>query len=91
MEQAAPFWLGSGAQAPLWQDSQEGQLQLIVPPQPSEMLVPQTPPAQVSGVQPQTLGVPPPPQVCGGVQQVAVVPLPQGLLQQLPFMQTWPA
>jgi hypothetical protein len=55
------------------------------------MLVPQTPPAQVSGVQPQTLGVPPPPQVWGGVQQVAVVPLPQGLLQQLPFMQTWPA
>jgi hypothetical protein len=32
--------------------------------------------AQVVGVQPQTFGVPPPPHVCGAVQQVAVLWLP---------------
>jgi len=48
--------------------------QFSVPPHLSEM-VPQLTPwaAQVVGVQPQTPGVPPPPQVCGAAQQVAVL------------------
>src|SRR5207249_3618232 len=63
--------------------------QLSVPPQPSET-VPQSAPwaAQVVGVQapvPQTLGVPPPPQVCGAVQlpQLKVPPQPSGAVPQL--------
>jgi hypothetical protein len=44
-------------------------LQLSIPPQPSG-IVPHVAfcAAQVVGVQPQTIGVPPPPHVCGGVQ-----------------------
>ena len=51
--------------------------QLIVPPQPSGS-VPHCPGWQFFGVQPQTLGVPPPPQVCGAgqVSQVSVPPQP---------------
>jgi hypothetical protein len=41
--------------------------QLSVPPQPSEISPQSAPtPAQVSGVQPHTLGVPAPPQIWGG-------------------------
>src|SRR5260370_10266403 len=58
-----------------------GSMQLpheMVPPQPSAMLLPQLYPAeaQVVAVQPQTLAVPPPPQVWGAVQvpQLSVPP-----------------
>jgi hypothetical protein len=51
----------------------------MVPPQPSEA-VPQVCPAghDVAGVQPQTPGIPPPPQVSGAVQvpQLMVPPQP---------------
>jgi hypothetical protein len=59
-----------------------------MPPQPS-LLAPQLLPcaAQVAGVQPQTLGVPPPPQVCGAVQlpQLSVPPQPSGIEPQSLF------
>jgi hypothetical protein len=47
--------------------------QVSVPPQPSE-IVPHVLPwaAQVVGVQPHALAVPPPPHVCGAAQQVAL-------------------
>src|SRR5262245_57792222 len=46
----------------------------VMPPQPSGQM-PQVLPsaAQVFGVQPQTLGVPPPPHVCGLMQSALVV------------------
>ena len=61
--------------------------QLTVPPQPLGT-VPQLSPAGqvVIGVQPQTLGVPPPPQLCGAVQagpQVSVPPQPSERVPQL--------
>lgn len=40
-----------------------------VPPHPSSMLLPHWPAWQVAGVQPQTLSVPPPPQVAWPVQR----------------------
>ena len=61
--------------------------QVTEPPHPSEA-VPQLSPAGhvVIGVQPQTLGAPPPPQVSGEVQagpQVTVPPHPLGMVPQL--------
>jgi hypothetical protein len=49
-------------------------LQSSIPPQPSE-IVPQVAPcaAQVVGVQPHTIGFPPPPQVWGSVQSASLV------------------
>jgi len=59
--------------------------QFTVPPQPFE-IVPQFAPLGhvVTGVQPQTLAVPPPPQVCGAVQlpQLTVPPQPFGIVPQ---------
>ena len=60
--------------------------QSSVPPQPSA-IIPQVAPAaaQVVGVQPQTFGVPPPPQVSGAVQvpQLTVPPQPSDTEPQL--------
>jgi len=69
----------TGAQVPLPHIWQVGQLPVWqVPPHPSD--APHAFPAQL-GVQPQTPGVPPPPQVCGAVQVVHTPPpVPQALL-----------
>ena len=60
--------------------------QLRMPPQPFET-VPQFSPAGqlVAGVQPQTFGVPPPPQVCEPLQlpQLIVPPQPFAIVPQL--------
>jgi hypothetical protein len=106
-EQAAPFCEVLATQVPLLQVWQVVHVpQEMVPPQPSDPVPQVCPPVHaVEGVQPQTFGVPPPPQVCGDLQlpQLSVPPQPLEMVpqvaccaaqvvgvQQVPLLQTWP-
>jgi hypothetical protein len=59
--------------------------QVTDPPQPLEMVPQLAPPSQpVIGVQPQTLAVPPPPQVCGSVHAGPQLTWPPQLSETVP-------